>query len=113
MKTKRVVIISVFISVFAPNDSTSGRIYITSKEGYQEPVDLVISGLLDGVTTAINSQAVIAAETTVLTLKTEQAALGETAVTIEGTSIALNRRRTFKLALVEHVTDSLLPDSAK
>lgn len=92
-----------------PNSSRSGLIQIKSSEGYQERVTLAASGLAEGVRAEIVPETVMAGETAVLTLTAENAALTEGIVTITGLSGTLTGQRTFKLTVVEEVTDMMLP----
>jgi hypothetical protein len=72
-------------------------------------VDLALSALPLGVTADINPQSLHAGETAVLTLTTKNAPLGETMLTIRGTSGTLTHERSFTAAVVEQVVETMLP----
>ena len=86
---------------------------VKSIEGYQETVELSINDLPQGVTAELTPQSVTAGETAVLTVTTEDAPLGEVTITVEAISGTRNRQRSFTLAVVEQVTDFLLPVVSK
>ncbi len=96
-----------------PDDGRSGLVQIKSIEGYQEKVELSISGLPEGVSAEITPNPLPAGESAVLTLTTKDAALGENSLTVSGSSGSLSRQRSFTLAVGENVADRLLPVVAR
>jgi hypothetical protein len=83
------------------DDSRSGLVKIEDIGGHQGTIELSVMGLPAGAAAKIVPELLLAGETAVLTLTTEEAGLGESTVTVTGPKDKPNRQRFFTLAVGE------------
>ncbi len=95
------------------NNIRNGTVKIDSIEEYIEAVQVTVEDLPSGVTAKIEPNPLLAGETVVLTLTTTGAALGNSFLTVSGTSASYKHSKPFELVVVEQVFDTLMPVVAK